>query len=78
MLGIIVFWFFNKMISKIEHKPWLKIKESLKIIFSPVLIGTILATIPFIFVIIFLNAVYTGNLFSVDAIFYKYDVTSIT
>lgn len=42
--------------------------------FKPAFIGSFLGTVPFLILIMFTYYVYDSEIFSVDSIFYKYDV----
>ena len=78
VMVIIVFWFLNKMISSVKHKPWLKIKDSINVIFRPVFMGTLFTTIPFMSCIFFVVILYSSSIFSVDTFFFRYDTSTVT
>ena len=58
MVGIVIFWLFNKMISRIQHPPFLKMKDTIRVAFVPALIGSVLGTVPYIIAINFINMLY--------------------
>lgn len=51
----------------------MKIYSSLKIIFTPVLIGSLLGSIPFFFAIILIKQLYDSTFFNLTTIFHHYD-----
>ena len=63
-----LFWLFNKCVSKIKNAPILKFKQTLLVAFIPALIGSILGTIIYLMAVLFFYEMYVVNVF--NGIFY--------
>lgn len=47
IMVITLFWFFNKLISRIENPPLLRFKQTFMIVIMPTIIGVCLGTVPY-------------------------------
>jgi hypothetical protein len=72
LLGIAVFWFINKLVSRclVEFPPLLKVRESVRAAFLPAFTGTLLAAGPFVLCLWLVDILRSAPIFTVYSIYY--------
>lgn len=78
IFGIMLFWLANKLLSKIQYPPQLKIKDTIRITFWPTLVGSFIGSVPFFMMILLIYALNVTSFYDVSKFFYKYDKEAFT